>query len=141
MPRLCQDYAKMRTRLHQDYTLNQDYAKMRTRLCQDENKIIPRLCQDYAKIMPRLCQDSRLGHYYTLSSCFVICPIPPPIAKGAKNRHIQETGLPGTKWITGAHRTKITTRLHQDYPKITTRLSHDNNLSPKNIITFKTFLS
>jgi len=69
-------------------------------------------------------------------------PTHPRTAKGTKKSHIQETGLPGTKWITGAyphpitkidqvstaaHLTKITPRLHleprlcQDYAKIMPR--------------------
>ena len=44
-------------------------------------------------------------------------PYPPQYTpknpKGTKNRHIQETGLPGTKWITGTYTTPI---YNQDRP-------------------------
>jgi len=60
-------------------------------------------------------------------------PIPPPnhanTPKGAKNRHIQETGLPGTKWITGTYshlyRTKIV-------PSINTSIYHATHLTKIN---------
>lgn len=45
-------------------------------------------------------------------------PIPPPITpknpQGTKKGHIQETGLSGTKWITGAYSTPI---YNQDRPR------------------------